>query len=72
MPLDRAQKRQLVTDALRDHFPLEKVDTPDTRTLQDLRKLFEYRHLGQLVYSYRKAQAERVLEDLDLADIDKL
>ena len=69
MALTQAQKRQLVEDALRDHFPWSGRGN-DTRRLRELRKEFEHRHLAGLVASYRKQQAAQFLESFDIADID--
>lgn len=68
MPLTKAQKVQIITDALRDHLSWNGKGE-DTRTLAILRKEFEQRHLGGVVKSYRRTQAEKELEDLDIADV---
>lgn len=70
MPLTRAQKIALVDEALRDHFPWEGEGV-DTRTLGDLRKMFEERHLlGGLVNSYQATLARRGAESITSTDID--
>jgi len=68
MALSQAQKRTIVRDALRDHIPYGG-DGVDTRSLDDLRRAFEHRHLMGLVHSYRRAQADRALESFDIGDI---
>ncbi|KKM77637.1 hypothetical protein LCGC14_1367990 [marine sediment metagenome] len=74
MPLTKADKQKIVADALRDHLPWEERDeggelTTDTRTLSQLRKAFESRHLGGLVRSYRSNQAQQMIEAFDIEDI---
>ena len=68
MALTRAQKIALVMEALQDHLPWTGEDA-DRRTLAQLRRAFEERHLGALVKSYRRTKAAKDLEDFDIADM---
>jgi ribosomal protein L12E/L44/L45/RPP1/RPP2 len=69
MALTKAEKKSIVEEALRDYLEWGGVGA-DTRTLPQLRKEFESRHLQGVVSSYRSAQAGSALEDLSVEDID--
>mgnify|MGYP003149356823 CR=1 FL=1 len=60
-----AAQRQIIADAIRANI-IWDGEGPDRRTLADLRRAFERRHLGGLVRSYQKSQAEKTLELIDL------
>jgi len=68
--MTKGQKQALVKEALQDHIPWEG-EGADTRTLRQLRTLFERRHLGGLVRTYQAQKAVRSQPPLDIADIDR-
>lgn len=67
MALTKAQK-DTVEAALRDHLRW-RGEGEDKRTLKDLRKEFERRHLGGLVKTYQASQAARGVEEIDLGEM---
>ncbi len=67
--LTKAELGALVLEALQEYFPYEGGGT-DTRTLRELRNLFEQRHLGGFLRQFQATKAARVRKEIDPKDLD--